>query len=56
MVANFMISDATRNNIQLMVYVSISIIIIYLYIYILFKGSLGEKLPSYGDLKMQRVQ
>ena len=54
MVANFMISDATRNNIQLMVYVSISIIIIY--IYILFKGSLGEKLPSYGDFKMQRVQ
>ena len=29
---------------------------IYIYIYVFIKGSLVEKLPSYGDLKMQRVQ
>ena len=31
----------------------------YIYIYIrinIIKGSLGEKLPSYGDLKMHRIQ
>ena len=29
---------------------------IYIYISVSIKGSLVEKLPSYGDLKMQRVQ
>ena len=26
------------------------------HVYLIIKGSLGEKLPSYGDLKMRRIQ
>ena len=31
-------------------------LILIIYIFVMIKGSLGEKLPSYGDLIMQRNQ